>query len=263
MLTSQDITSFQKDGAILIQNVLDRKWLDLLARGIDRNKRSRGPWACDYTKPGDSGEFWDDYCNWQRINEYKFVLFNSPLATIAQQIMQSQKVRLFHEHVLVKEAHTSEETPWHHDQPYYCVDGNQLVSTWVPLDPITKESAMKFIAGSHLGPMYAPKRFHDNESYDYEGFAELPQISETLTKDKIRSWEMQPGDVLIFHMRTLHAAGGTATRRRAFAARWLGDDATYATRPGPTSPPFPGLEHELAPGSPMDHELFPQIQTSI
>ena len=59
--------------------------------------------------------------------------------------------------------------------------------------------------------MYAPKRFHDNESYDYEGFAELPQISETLTKDKIRSWEMQPGDVLIFHMRTLHAAGGTTT----------------------------------------------------
>ena len=111
--------------------------------------------------------------------------------------------------------------------------------------------------------MYAPKRFHDNESYDYEGFAELPQISETLTKDKIRSWEMQPGDVLIFHMRTLHAAGGTTTRRRAFAARWLGDDATYATRPGPTSPPFPGLEDELTPGAPMDHELFPEIQTSI
>ena len=95
MLTSEDVTVFQRDGAILIKNVLEQKWLDLLARGIDRNKRSRGPWACDYTEPGDPGEFWDDYCNWQRINEYKFVLFNSPLALIAKQIMQSEKVRLF------------------------------------------------------------------------------------------------------------------------------------------------------------------------
>jgi len=263
VLTSEDITLFQTDGAILIQNVLEKKWLDLLARGIDRNKRSRGPWACDYTEPGDPGEFWDDYCNWQRFNEYKYVLFNSPLASIAQRIMESEKVRLFHEHVLVKEAHTSEETPWHHDQPYYCVDGDQLVSTWVPLDPISKESAMKFLAGSHLGPMYAPKRFQDHESYNYEGFADLPEISESASGHEVRSWEMNPGDILVFHMRTLHAAGGSATRRRAFAARWLGDDAVYATRPGPTSPPFPGLEHDLSPGEPMCHELFPQIETNI
>tara|TARA_B000000477_G_scaffold115878_1_gene113253 strand:+ start:45 stop:413 length:369 start_codon:yes stop_codon:yes gene_type:complete len=122
---------------------------------------------------------------------------------------------------------------------------------------------MKFFAGSHLGPLYAPKRFQDHESYDYRGFSDLPEISELASKHEIRSWEMNPGDVIVFHMRTLHAAGGTANRRRAFAARWLGDDAVYATRPGPTSPPFPGLEHELTPGEPMNHELFPEIETTI
>jgi hypothetical protein len=33
-------------------------------------------------------------------------------------------------------AGTLERTPWHHDQPYYPVDGEQIVSLWMPLDPV-------------------------------------------------------------------------------------------------------------------------------
>ena len=119
---------------------------------------------------------------------------------------------------------------------------------------------MRFLAGSHNGPMYAPRRFEDHTAYEYEGFPQLPKIDEVKESLRIRSWDMQPGDVLLFHMRTLHAAGGSRARRRAFAARWLGDDAVYAQRPGPTSPPFPGLENELRVGEPMDHPLFPIIK---
>ena len=51
----------------------------------------------------------------------------------------SKTVRLFHEHVLVKEPGADVPTPWHHDQPYYCVDGRQNVSLWAPLDPVGRE----------------------------------------------------------------------------------------------------------------------------
>jgi len=259
VLTEETIDQFNTEGVILVPNVLKNKWLDLIAQGIEKNKVSRGEWSCDYSQPGDPGEFWDDYCNWQRFNEYREVLFDSPLASLARQVMESKQVRLFHEHVLVKEAQTNEVTPWHHDQPYYCVNGDQLVSTWVSLDHVPKATAMRFFAGSHQGPMYAPRRFQDHEPYEYEGFTEMPAINEKNDAHRIRSWEMQPGDVLIFHMRTLHAAGGSKARRRAFAARWLGDDATYASRPGPTSPPFPGLDQELNEGDPMGHSLFPIV----
>jgi ectoine hydroxylase-related dioxygenase (phytanoyl-CoA dioxygenase family) len=64
-------------------------------------------------------------------------------------------MRIFHEHVLVKEPKTSESTSWHHDQPYYCVDGEQVCSIWLPLDPVPKESGLEFVAGSHLlGKMF-------------------------------------------------------------------------------------------------------------
>ena len=72
-------------------------------------------------------------------------------------------MRLFHEHVLVKEPGTLEPTPWHHDQPYYFVDGTQIVSLWIPLDPVPRRTCVEYVAGSHRwGKWYTPKRFVDS-----------------------------------------------------------------------------------------------------
>ena len=35
--------------------------------------------------------FYDDYCNWNRIEEYKDFIFNSNIAKIAAQLMKSKK----------------------------------------------------------------------------------------------------------------------------------------------------------------------------
>ena len=74
-------------------------------------------------------------------------------------------------------------------------------------------------------------------------------------------WELEPGDAVFFHMLTLHAAGGVSGphRRRVLSVRFLGDDMVHALRPWTTSPPFPGLDDELADGAPLDHPLFPVL----
>ena len=59
-------------------------------------------------------------------------------------------------------------------------------------------------------------------------------------------------------MLTLHQAGGSPTLRRAFSVRVLGDDARYAPRPHPTSPPFPGLDASSA-RRPLRAPLFPLL----
>ena len=43
----------------------------------------------------------------------------------------------YHEHVLVKEPGTAASTPWHHDQSYYPVDGQDVCSLWIPVDPVS------------------------------------------------------------------------------------------------------------------------------
>ena len=79
----------------------------------------------------------------------------------------------------------------------------------------------------------------------------------------IREWEMDPGDAVAFHFRTLHGARGNlaVTRRRAFSLRLVGDDARYVDRPGPTSPPFPG--HGMQPGDRLREDWFPVLNAGF
>jgi ectoine hydroxylase-related dioxygenase (phytanoyl-CoA dioxygenase family) len=260
VLAAEAVEAYQRDGAICVRGALDAQCLDGIAADLEANMSDPGPWSCEYTPDGAPGRFWDDYCNWQRFDGYRAALAFSSLPRIAAVAMQSRTARIFHEHVLVKEAGTSEVTPWHHDQPYYCIDGDQCLSIWVPLDPVPLASSLRFVAGSHHGQMYAPKRFMDHESYGYgSGWSSVPDIDAELEDHSILQWELEPGDCIVFHMRALHAATGSSRRRRVFSARYVGDDIRYAHRPAPTSPPFPEVAAVLSPGDPLDHPTFPLV----
>ena len=71
----------------------------------------------------------------------------------------------FHDHVLVKHPGNSTVTPWHQDQPYYCVQGERTVSFWTPLDPVSRNVCMECVAGSHTWNRagYRPVRFDGPE----------------------------------------------------------------------------------------------------
>jgi len=257
-----DIETFERDGVVLLKGVF-RDWVDSLRAGIEQNMRSPGEYGKNYTKDGQGGQFFGDYCNWQRIPEYKEFLFESPASDVAARLTDSDTVRIFHEHVLVKEPGTSQKTPWHHDQPYYCVEGEKLVSLWIPLDPVDKSVCPEFVAGSHKwGKLFVPTKF-TGDSYvrDGDNMDTIPDIDADRDSYDIKSWSLEPGDCLAFHFLTLHGAPENLSenRRRAFSARLLGDDATFVIRGGEMSPPFPGLEKRLSPGMPMDTEEFPLI----
>ncbi|MGI9601736.1 MAG: phytanoyl-CoA dioxygenase family protein [Acidimicrobiales bacterium] len=263
---------FRRDGAVLVRGLADAGWRDRLADAIDENRRSPGPFYNDYTDVEATGSFWGDYCNWDRFDAYREFALDSGVAELVADILGSEQVRFFHEHVLVKEPGTAEHTPWHHDQPYYCVDGDQVCSVWLSLDPIPAAHSLQFVAGSHCGGYHLPRRFLTAEPYwqdtETEAFTPVPDIDRLLQlpeghpdRPRILRFDIEPGDAIVFHMRALHTAAGTdglTARRRAFTTRWLGDDAVYAIRPGETSPPFPWLvERGAKPGSPLDHPEFP------
>ena len=265
-VTEARIAAFQRDGVVLVPDAFDADWIDRLRRGLERNIAAPGPHRREYSEAGKPGHFFGDYCNWRRIPEYEDFARNSPAADIAGALMDSQKVNLFHEHVVVKEPGTEERTPWHHDQPYYCVDGDDNVSLWVPLDPVPQDRAVEFIRGSHRwGRWFTPTRF---TGVDYQrddaGFEPIPDIEAEREAYDIVSFALEPGDCAAFHFRTIHGAPGNSsagTRRRAVSFRWTGDDARFVIRKGEMSPPFLDFEDcKLQPGAPLDSPLFPVIR---
>jgi ectoine hydroxylase-related dioxygenase (phytanoyl-CoA dioxygenase family) len=254
------IADFQRDGAVVLRGVF-ADWVESLRAGVERNMAEPGADVRIYHAPDGSGLFFGDYCNWDRIPEYRAFVFDSPAARIAADLMGSRTARLFHEHVLVKEAGTDVPTPWHHDQPYYSVDGNQNVSLWLALDAVGRETAVEFVAGSHQwGRWFRPERFNRTALYDDDGLQPVPDIDGNRDNFTILGWALEPGDCVAFHFLTLHGAPGNRSgslRRRGFSTRWIGDDARFAVRKGTTSPPFRGIK--LKHGQPMDAPEFPLV----
>lgn len=259
---------FWRDGAVCVRGAFGPEWVALAEEAIEANLADLSPFA-KRASADDDGAFIEDFCNWQRIPALETFVRESPAAGIAAQLLDVSRVRLYHDHILVKEPGTRQRTPWHQDLPYYNIDGRQNISMWFPIDPVSRESTLEFVAGSHVGPWYMPRSFLDGQAKWFPDgtLAELPDIDGDGAAHRIIGWELEPGDAVFFHMLTLHGSGGVsaggagARRRRVLSVRFLGDDAVHAPRPWTTSPPFPGLEDELPAGAPMDHPLFPLLRS--
>lgn len=258
LITQTDIDTFQRDGVIIVRGLFADQ-VDLLRKGVDRNMAEPGPYASENFKEGETGRFFDDYCNWSRIPEFEQAIAASPAAEVAAALMQSKTVQMFHDHVLVKEPGTSMATPWHQDGPYYFVEGRQTVSFWSPLDPVN-EATLRCVAGSHRWEKEVlPTRWVSESGFfpDEGQYMAIPDPdAESMP---VVEFPMQPGDAVAFDFRTLHGSRGNDSpmRRRAFSLRLVGDDARYTERPGPTSPPFPG--HDMVQGQRLREDWFPML----
>jgi len=265
-LSVDTVQAYARDGAVVLRGVFNADELRSLEAGIEYNLSHLSPLALVASEADDPGRFVEDFCTWQANPDYRRILKDSVLPHLAAQLMQSRTVRLYHDHLLVKEPGTRQPTPWHQDQPYYNVAGAQNVSFWIPVDAVPMESTLRFLAGSHAGTWFMPRTFRDQQARWFpEGtLAELPPIEAEPHSYRQLAWALQPGDCVAFHMLSLHASSGTGpgSRRRVFSARYLGDDATHAPRPWRTSPPFPGLEQRLPAGQPMEDGLFPLVWPS-
>ena len=263
LLSTEQVQTYAHDGVVILRGVIPPETVALIAAGVETNLASPSDWSNDYTPKDSGGRFFDDYVSWQRIPEFAHTALTGLLPRIAGELMRTSSPRFFHEHVLVKEPSTSTPTPWHHDDPYYSVEGMDNVSLWVPLDPIPTSIALRCLKQSHRSNRrFIPNRFVDDSPYVAQaaGFETFPSASELESLGESITCDAQPGDVVAFHFRTLHSAPGTkghAQRRRIVSFRYVGDDARWTTRPWKTSPPFePNGLHE---GDVLDDNRFPII----
>src|SRR5210317_1748007 len=101
VVTEEMIETYQTDGVVVVRGLF-ADWVAQLRAGIERNMAEPGPFASENHKEGETGRFFDDYCNWQRIPEFQDVIHNSPAAQVGAELMRSRSAQMFHDHVLVK-----------------------------------------------------------------------------------------------------------------------------------------------------------------
>ena len=259
MVPRSTIEAFQRDGAVVLRGLF-APWVEGVREAIEQNKLAPSWRERTYHPDDGSAPFFQDYCRWQDFEGYRALVEDSPMAAVAARLMRSDTARVFHDHVLVKEPGNSVATPWHHDQPYYLVEGPCTVSFWVPVDPVPRERSIEYIAGSHRwGKQFAPTRFDGTALYAGDVSERVPDVEAQRDRFDILGWAVEPGDAVAFDFNVVHGApaNDSSERRRVTSIRWVGDGARFVARPGPTSPPFPDLDY--TDGAPFDGDAFPQL----
>lgn len=130
------------------------------------------------------------------------------VVALLRALMRAEKVRLSQNHhncVMTKHPGFSSVTSWHQDIRYWRFDRRELVSTWLALGPETRENGgLLVIPGSHTLD-FEPGQF------DASLFLRTDIEANEALLAKAVVVELQPGDMLFFHSRTLHAAGQNET----------------------------------------------------
>lgn len=259
LLTSDEIQRYEDEGVIMVKGLLDKNWLSLIEHGIEealQNTSITGKFMSRKTK----GYQMDIYL-WKRIDALRDLIYYSPFSRWAQALMRTEEVRFFYDQMFVKEPGVDAPTPWHQDLSFWPIQGNQICSFWVPLDPVNKEcSGLQYVKGSHKWTnTYRAITPDYNATMLDSDLEEVPDINANPEHYDIVDWDMEPGDVLIFHPLTLHGSSGNKSRkqkRRALALRWLGDDVKYV--PGKATMPI-SYQHTSQVNGSVSGAAFPKI----
>ncbi len=262
LIDDTTIANYQRDGVVCVRGVLDAAEVESAREAIRDVLDDPSPMVQVASNKDDPGSFIEDFRRWGDVPAIESLARHSRVPQMAAELMRSEMVRFYHDHVLVKQGGTKQRTPWHQDQPYYNVDGRGI-SAWIPVDPVPEAGCLEMVATTHRGPWLMPRTFLAGEAkwFPEGALGELPDIEADRSAFDIRAYDMQPGDAIFFDFLTVHGAPGFpfAGSRRVLSLRYLSDEATHAPRRWRTSPEFDGLEAELADGAPMDHPLFPQV----
>ncbi|XXK27102.1 phytanoyl-CoA dioxygenase family protein [Arenicellales bacterium nBUS_45] len=272
-LTPTLAETFAEDGVVFIPKAIDKFWIDCLDSGIQKNINT----------PTERGRIWNrddqgrtcfyDSQAWREIAEYRDFIENSPLASVAAQLLSTKRVNFFFDAVFVRTPGAQFRTPFHQDEPYWSVKGLDTCSIWMPLVSVEKKSALEFVRGSHrwaqefrqtnFGDLTSDARDQRREpsGKDYEPF---PDIEGRRDDYDILSWEMSPGDCVAFNGRTIHGGSGNLSpgcELRIFNTQWLGDDIRVCFREEGMDPDHSLVmrEHDLNHGDRIGSDLYPEF----
>jgi len=259
-----EMTSFADDGVFCARKLIDENTIERMRGATEevlQNTNVLGRGSLDMAEKG----FHGDIFVWKLNDAFRDLALFSSLPELANQILGSKSVNFFYEQFFVKRAGSPVDTPWHQDITFWPVSGTQIVSFWITLDPVTRESGgLEFVRGSHRWDQRYKAITPNFDPYMMDtDLPPSPKFSEERDQAEILGWDMEPGDVLVFDPVVCHGSAGNSslTRdRRALAFRYAGDDVVYSPRHA-TMPLL--WEHGLEPGQRLGGSLFPQVWPEV
>lgn len=207
------------------------------------------------------GMFFYDVAAWRSHSGVRDVAFDSALPRIVSELIDANYLNFWEDTTFVKGPHTRQRTAFHQDLAYFQIAGDHCVIVWIALDPVRLDSgAMQYVRGSHRwGEIFAPNVFVSQTPIPGSELPKCPDIEAEPDAYDIVSFDVEPGDVIIHHVLTVHGSGGNLTDnwRRAMSFRYCGDRVRYFDRPGAIRQV--GISGELHDGDRLFSKDYPVV----
>lgn len=163
---------------------------------------------------------------------------NQPeLLTCLHQLLGPQVLMPLAHHncIMTKQPRFSSDTGWHQDIRYWSFERPELINVWLALGPEREDNGcLRLIPGSHL-LQFKATQFEDATFFR----ADLPE-NQALLAQAVTA-ELDAGDVLLFHCRTLHSATRNFSNETKFSAVFTFCAGDNAALPGTRSASLPEL----------------------
>ena len=222
-LTPRDISRFQKDGFLLVEDFFGHEELDRFGPAVDAAVAYR---TADDQRSFDEKNLYEQtflQCMglWEDHEEVRPLTFHPKLCAASAALLQVDRVRLWQDQALYKEA-GGRNTDAHLDYPFWPVDEPHLVSAWIPFDDVRPGGGMMgYVEGSHrmgIEQFVDIGQLRGGEPYD---LLREPQVAA-----RPLVWVEAPkGSVIFHHALTIHTADANDTdaTRRVFTTVCMED----------------------------------------
>jgi ectoine hydroxylase-related dioxygenase (phytanoyl-CoA dioxygenase family) len=240
LITSDDVEAYRRDGVVRVKGVLSKERAEAYRAAADEARRR-------LIDINGTGMFTQVLQVWQFDEKMRELTFDPTLASLAAEL-SGEPMRLWHDHMLIKEPHNERATEFHQDGPLWSYDGaERALSAWVALvDVPVERGCMTFIPGSHHRTDLRPINLAD----EVDLFTAAPELQ----WDKRVTIPLQAGDCTFHNAFTGHMATPNRTDDPRFA-----HVVVYA----PKAATFNGRRHivtdplSLSVGQTLPDDAFP------
>jgi ectoine hydroxylase-related dioxygenase (phytanoyl-CoA dioxygenase family) len=255
-ITAEHIEAYRRDGVVLLKGLLDAEWIERMQAAIARVSLDPGRYG---TLGPSNGAMLSVCYMWQNDPDFRAFVETSPIAEAVGKVIGAQWIRMYHDHLFVKPPQSPAIMPWHCDETAWPVSGEMAPNIWTAFSPVNAENGrIEYIGGFHRHCVEQGLTFGFRPDQadglcpnfeDERGNPDFPY--------RFISFDMEPGDSVIFHPHTPHFSKGNASatlERAGLAIRLFGDDVRW--RNAPYKAAIPGLA-ATPEGEHPDAEMLP------
>ncbi|MDB4138627.1 phytanoyl-CoA dioxygenase family protein [Methylophilaceae bacterium] len=254
-LTKDHKLAFRRDGFIRLPNVLSPAAVFRLRKELIRLLNKTFP------ENNKANRFLSLEMMWIESPIIRQYVLSPRIAKISADLLSVKSVRLYHDNALSKEPGCG-RTPWHYDDHHFPLETNDVVTAWMPAQPVPLSMGpLSFAKPLNVFNLVKNITFNKNDtSYD-------KKVTEIFKANNV-SIDSKPfgiGEASFHHNLSFHTAGNnrTSQSRIVLANTYFADGARVVKEPTMVSGDWQKFIPGADPGGVVASEFNPVCWPSI